>query len=129
MRHERAESLGTIRPSNGIALATVGGPSPRDGGVGVLTPYHSKYNPIECYWGILERNDHGTVFASVADVPRWAATMTWRELHPIVRKTTTVCVWGVRVARAAFRTIAARLIRSATLPKWSLTIQPQEPGD
>ncbi|AWM39248.1 hypothetical protein C1280_21175 [Gemmata obscuriglobus] len=94
-----------------------------------LPPYHSKYNPIERCWGILERHWNGTVFASVADVLRWAATMTWRGLHPIVRETTTAYEKGVRVARAAFRTVAARLIRSATLPKWSLTIQPQEPGD
>jgi hypothetical protein len=36
---------------------------------------------------------------------------------------------GVRLTKAAFRPIAERLDRSETLPKWSLTIQPNEPGD
>ncbi|HEX4608190.1 MAG TPA: hypothetical protein VH092_08285, partial [Urbifossiella sp.] len=30
---------------------------------------------------------------------------------------------------AAFRPITERLTRSPTLPEWSLTIQPREPGD
>ena len=55
--------------------------------------------------------------------------MTWRGLGPIVRETATVYERGVRLTKAAFRTIATRLTRSATLPKWSLTIQPKEPGD
>jgi len=36
---------------------------------------------------------------------------------------------GVRVAEAAFRTIATRLARSPTRPTWSPTIQPKGPGD
>ena len=32
---------------------------------------------------------------------------------------------GIRVSRAAFRPLAARLQRSPMLPKWSLVIQPQ----
>ena len=94
-----------------------------------LPPYHSKYNPIERCWGILERHWNGALLSSVADVLRWAGTMTWRGLGPIVRETATVYERGVRLTKAAFRTIATRLTRSATLPKWSLTIQPKEPGD
>jgi len=37
-----------------------------------LPPYHSKYNPIERCWGILERHWNGTLLGSVADVLRWA---------------------------------------------------------
>ena len=94
-----------------------------------LPPYHSKYNPIERCWGILERHWNGALLSSVADVLRWAGTMTWRGLHPIVRETATVYERGVRLTKAAFRAIAARITRSATLPKWSLTIQPKELGD
>jgi hypothetical protein len=94
-----------------------------------LPPYHSKYNPIERCWGILERHWNGALLSSVADVLRWAGTMTWRGLRPIVRETATVYERGVRLTKAAFRTIATRLTRSATLPKWSLTIQPKKPGD
>ena len=92
-----------------------------------LPPYHSKYNPIERCWGILERHWNGTLLSSVADVLRWAGTMTWRGLRPIVRETRTVYETGVRLTKAAFRPIAERLTRSPTLPKWSVTIPPSEP--
>jgi len=36
---------------------------------------------------------------------------------------------GVRLTKAAFRPIAERLTRSETLPKWSVTIRPKDPGD
>jgi hypothetical protein len=94
-----------------------------------LPPYHSKYNPIERCWGILERHWNGALLGSVADVLQWAATMTWRGLHPIVRQTQAVYERGVRLTKAALRPIAQRLTRSATLPKWSLTIQPKKLGD
>lgn len=93
-----------------------------------LPPYHSKYNPIERCWGILERHGNGALLSSVADALRWAGTMTWRGLRPIVRETTAVYERGVRLTKAAFRPIAERLNRSRTLPKWSLTIQPKELG-
>ncbi len=94
-----------------------------------LPPYHSKYNPIERCWGILERHWNGVLLSSVADVLRWAGTMTWRGLRPIVRETTAVYERGVRLTKAAFLPIATRLTRSATLPKWSVNIRPKEPGD
>ena len=93
-----------------------------------LPPYHSKYNPVERCWGVLERHWNGALLSSVADVLRWAGTMTWRGLRPIVRETTAVYERGVRLTNAAFLPIAARLTRSAALPKWSVTIRPKEPG-
>jgi hypothetical protein len=88
-----------------------------------LPPYHSKYNPIERCWGILERHWNGTLLGSVAQALRWAATMTWRAIHPLVREITTAYQRGVRLTKAAFAPFAKRLIRSPTLPKWSLCIQ------
>lgn len=94
-----------------------------------LPPYHSTYNPIERCWGILERHWNGALLSSVADVLRWAGTMTGRSLRPIIRETTAVYERGVRLTTAALRPIAERLTRSPTLPKWSLTIQPKDTGD
>lgn len=94
-----------------------------------LPPYHSKYNPIERCWGGLERHWNGALLSSVADVLRWAGTMTWRGLRPIIRETATAYERGVRLTTAAFRPIAERLARSPTLPKWSVTIQPKKSGD
>ncbi len=89
-----------------------------------LPPYHSKYNPIERCWGILEQHWNGTLLCSVQETLNWAATMTWRKLHPMIREITTVYQRGVRLTKSAFRSIATRLIRSKTLPKWSLVILP-----
>lgn len=89
-----------------------------------LPPYHSKYNPVERCWGILERHWNGALLSTVADVLRWAGSMTWRGLHPLVRETTAVYERGVRLTKAAFRPVAERLTRSPTLPKWSVVIQP-----
>src|SRR5712671_1735158 len=47
-------------------------------------PYHSKYNPIERCWGILEAHWNGTLLESVDTVLRWARTMTWKAIPPIV---------------------------------------------
>ena len=88
-----------------------------------LPPYHSKYNPIERVWGVLEQHWNGSLLHSVADALRWAGTMTWRKTHPIIREIATTYERGVRVAKAAFRPIEQRLHRSPTLLKWSLTIR------
>jgi hypothetical protein len=90
-------------------------------------PYHSKYNRIERCWGILANHWNGTLLNSVQTVLAWAKTMTWRGVAPIVRLLDRVYETGVRLTTSAFRPIANRLIRSPTLPKWSLVIHPN-PG-
>jgi Rhodopirellula transposase DDE domain len=47
-------------------------------------PYHSKYNPLERCWGILENHWNGTLLTSIDRVLSWAKTMTWRAVSPIV---------------------------------------------
>jgi transposase len=75
-----------------------------------LPPYHSKSDPIERCWGIPERHWNGALVTSVADVLRWAGTMIWRGLRPIVRVTTAVYARGVRLlTKAAFPPVAERL--------------------
>ena len=91
-----------------------------------LPPYHSKYNPIERCWGILEQHWNGALLSSVALVLLWAATMTWRKVHPLVRQVAKTYERGVTLTKAQFRPVAKRLTRSPTLPKWSLTIQPED---
>jgi len=90
-------------------------------------PYHSKYNPIEHCWGALEQHWNGTLLTTIDTALKWAATMTWKGLAPIVREVQGIYACGVRVTKAAFRNIAARIERSVTLPKWHLTIKPLPP--
>lgn len=87
-------------------------------------PYHSKYNPVERCWGMLENHWNGTLLASVDAALHWARTMTWRGIRPLVHLLDGLYQTGVRLTKAAFRPIAARLTRSSALPKWSVIIQP-----
>lgn len=89
-----------------------------------LPPYHSKYNPIERFWGILEQHWNGTLLNTVETALNWASTATWRGTPAIIHEITDLYDRGVRIARSAFRPIADRLNRCPRLPKWSLTIQP-----
>jgi hypothetical protein len=88
-------------------------------------PYHSKYNRIERCWGVLENHWNGALLNTVATALKWAQTMTWRGVAPIVQLLDRVYDTGVRLSKRLFQPIANRLIRSATLPKWSLTIHPR----
>jgi hypothetical protein len=88
-------------------------------------PYHSKYNLIERCWGILENHWNGALLNTVQAALAWARTMTWRGIAPLVHLLDRVYETGVRLTPPLFRPIAARLQRSATLPKWSLVIQPK----
>ena len=90
-------------------------------------PYHSKYNPVERCWGILENHWNGTLLTSIDTALSWAKTMTWNGIRPLVHLLDGVYERGVRLTKAAFRPIAARLERSTTLRKWSVIIQPN-PG-
>ena len=90
-----------------------------------LPPCHSKYNPIERFWGILEQHWNEALLSSVRVALNWACTATWRGICPIIREIKTVYQRGVKLTKKAFRPIAERLQRSKELPKWSLTIKPK----
>ncbi len=66
-------------------------------------PYHSKYNPIERCWGILETHWNGDVLDSVETVVQFAQTMTWKGKAPVVRLLTTIYHRGVRLTKQAGR--------------------------
>jgi len=90
-------------------------------------PYHSKYNPIERSWGILENHWNGTLLNSIETTLEWAKTMTWKGTHPIIELLTTVYERGVRIGKKAFKIIADRINRhpDPDLKKYYVTIQPQ----
>ncbi len=47
-------------------------------------PYHSKYNPIERCWGVLEMHWNGSLLDSTEAVLGFARSMTWKGKHPVV---------------------------------------------
>src|SRR3954447_13355204 len=88
-------------------------------------PYHSKYNPSEHCWGVLESHWNGTLLDSVATVIGWAGTMTWKGARPIVRLIETTYAKGVRIGKDASEAIESRLQRHKDLPKYDVLIRPQ----
>lgn len=87
-------------------------------------PYHSKYNPIERCWGILENHWNGTLLDNVTTVLNWAGTMTWKGLRPVIHLLETTYEKGVRLAKKAFQAFSQRLQRDEALPKYFVRISP-----
>jgi hypothetical protein len=87
-------------------------------------PYHSKYNPIERCWGILENHWNGTLLDTVDSALQWARTMTWKGIEPVVHLLDRTYEKGIRIAKKAFREIEQRLQRNTELPKYCVRIQP-----
>jgi len=87
-------------------------------------PYHSKYNPIERCWGILEQHWNGTQLNNVYTLLAWAETMTWKGIHPIVKLNQKTYCKGISLSRTAMRDVESRLKRNPQLPKWDIYIQP-----
>lgn len=88
-------------------------------------PYHSKYNPIERCWGILEQHWNGTQLTDVDTMLGWARSMTWKGLHPVVELTRKVYEKGVSLSKKAMQAVEARLQRNPSLPDWDILIQPR----
>jgi len=88
-------------------------------------PYHSKYNPIERCWGILEKHWNGTLLDCRTTVLEWARTMTWHGISPVVKLLDRVYEKGVKIAKKAFQSIAKRLKRNDAIPKYTVKIEPQ----
>ena len=92
-------------------------------------PYHSKYNPIERCWGILEHHWNGSLLDSLQGTLDMIETMTWRGVHPIVAAATKLYRKGVRLTKDAMAALEQRLTRDPDLGRWFLTIAPLPASD
>jgi transposase len=90
-------------------------------------PYHSKYNPIERCWSALEKKWNGLLLNCWEVIRACALRMTWRGMHPVVERLVGTYAKKVKVSAAEMKCYNARLERSATLPKYDITIKPQQP--
>jgi transposase len=48
-------------------------------------PYHSKYNPVERVWGVLEKDLNGQLLDSIDKVIGLAKAMKWKGKNPFVK--------------------------------------------
>ena len=85
-------------------------------------PYHSKYNPIERCWGVLEMHWNGSLLDSVAAAVGFARSMTWKGKHPQVSVVETTYAKGVRLKAAEMKELESQVVRLRSLEKWFVEI-------
>jgi len=88
-------------------------------------PYHSKYNPIERCWSSLEKKWNGVLLNCWEVIRACALRMTWRGTHPRVERSLKTYAKKVSVRAQEMKAYNVRLERSATLPKYDVTIKPK----
>jgi hypothetical protein len=88
--------------------------------------YHSKYNPIEHCWGVLEKKWGGTLLNRLKVILQEARRMRWCGQAPVVKRLEGDYPDGVRLSRAQMKPYEKRLQRSKTLPKYDITITPHQ---
>ncbi len=87
-------------------------------------PYHSKYNPVERCWGILEQHRNGAKLVDAGTMLEWAKSMTWKGIKPVVTLCRKTYEKGVSLSKVAMREVEARLERNPLLPKRDILIRP-----
>jgi hypothetical protein len=89
-------------------------------------PYHSKYNPIERVWGVLERYWNGDLLDTEEAVIGFASSMTWNGNHPDVSLITQAYETGIKVDKKTMKIYSQALDRAKIIGKWFLTITPKK---
>ncbi len=90
-------------------------------------PYHSKYNPIEWCWSILEQKWGGALLNCLKVILQQALRMKWRGQHPTLKRLHGEYSVGVRLTKNDMKPYETRLERSKTLPTYDIVIRPKQP--
>jgi transposase len=90
-------------------------------------PYHSKYNAIERFWGILEKFWNGALLSSEAVALGYAQNMTYNGVHPVVHRNHQEYAKGVRLHHRKKKQLERWLKRKEGLEKWAIEIPPPPP--
>jgi hypothetical protein len=85
-------------------------------------PYHSKYNPIERCWGILEMHWNGSLLDSIGAAVGFARSMTWKGKHPVVSVVEATYATGVRLKPEEMEALEKQVIRLPSLEKWFVEV-------
>ena len=93
-------------------------------------PYHSKYNPVERTWGVLENHWNGNLLDDITTVLHLAETMTWKGKHPIVKLVTKTYQTGVKLTTVEMAEVETQIQRLSppegenlpNLGKWFIDI-------
>ncbi len=87
-------------------------------------PYHSKYNPIERVWGVLENYWRGSLLDSLETVFHFAKNMTYNGIHPVVEIVEKTYHTGVKLTKKAMDNLEKRFERLLGLEKWFVCVHP-----
>ena len=85
-------------------------------------PYHSKYNPVERVFGVLENYWNGDPLRSVEQALGMAANMTYKGVHPKAELIDGDYPKGVRLNKKEMKPYERCLDRLKGLGKWFITI-------
>ena len=85
-------------------------------------PYHSKYNPVERVWGVLEKHWNGTLLDSVLKVIGFAKSMTYNGVPPIVKLVDKIYCTGVKLTKSEMKEVEKKIVRFVGLEKWSVKV-------
>jgi hypothetical protein len=85
-------------------------------------PYHSKYNPIERVWGILENHWNGELLDSEEKVTGLASTMTWNGKRPTIEMIEGNYDTGVKLTKAEMEKYERSISRQSKLGKYFVDI-------
>ncbi len=87
-------------------------------------PYHSKYNPIERVWGVLENYWNGSLLDCIETVFHFAQNMTYNGVHPVAEIVKKTYHTGVKLTKKAMDALEKRFDRLSGLEKYFVTISP-----
>lgn len=87
-------------------------------------PYHSKYNPIERVWGVLEKHWNGSLLDSLHTILGFARSMTFKNQNPVVKFVTKTYCSGVKLTQSLMESLERRFQRLTNLEKWFVYIAP-----
>jgi hypothetical protein len=90
-------------------------------------PYHSKYNPVEHCWGVLETHWSGALLTDRDTVREWTKTMRWGGMAPNVYFLDREYRRGIKLTAREMKAYSMRLRRTPMIERWSLLIQPPKP--
>jgi hypothetical protein len=89
-------------------------------------PCHSKYNPVEHCWGVLEKHWSGALLTDITTVLEWTKTMRWGDIAPNVYFLDKEYHTGVKLSKLEMKPYEQRMIRTEGIERWSITIKPEK---
>jgi hypothetical protein len=87
-------------------------------------PYHSKYNPIERFWGRLEQHWNADLLDCKEVVGEFIKTATWEDNIPDVEFINKVYNTGIKIKAKIMKIYESALKRKNKIEKWFVILEP-----